>query len=85
MSQVYHSNARTNQHIIEDEGIGISEDNIEKITNRFYRVDESRNKSIDGFGLGLSIVKRSVELHNGTIEFSSKIDCGTTVTITLPT
>lgn len=69
--------------LITDEGIGISQENISKIMNRFYRVDESRNKKIKGFGLGLSIVKNSIELHNGSIDIDSKEGKGTTVTVKL--
>jgi len=68
--------------IVKDEGIGILQDKLIKITNRFYRVDESRNKSIKGFGLGLSIVKNSIYLHNGTLKINSKPNQGTTVTVT---
>jgi len=67
--------------IVEDEGIGIEEKQLEKVVNRFYRVEESRNKKIKGFGLGLSIVKNSVELHNATIQIDSKPDIGTKVEI----
>lgn len=52
---------------IKDEGIGISPEHLSKITDRFYRVDVSRNKKIKGFGLGLSIVKNGVELHGGKL------------------
>jgi len=69
--------------IIQDEGIGIPDDKIDKITNRFYRVDESRNKAIKGFGLGLSIVKNSIELHNGILKIDSKKDKGTIVKVIL--
>ena len=69
--------------IIKDEGIGIPQEKIEKITDRFYRVDESRNKSIKGFGLGLSIVKNSIELHNGTLLVESEVEVGTTVEVVL--
>jgi len=67
--------------IIRDEGIGIEEKKISRITDRFYRVDESRNKKIKGFGLGLSIVKNGVELHNANLHITSKKDIGTTVTV----
>ena len=69
--------------IIKDEGIGIPKEKLSKITNRFYRVDKSRNKKIKGFGLGLSIVKKSVELHNGEMNITSAVDKGTTVHIVL--
>jgi len=69
--------------VIQDEGIGISKKQLTKVVNRFYRVDESRNKKIKGFGLGLSIVKNSVELHDAMIHISSKKDIGTKVDIIL--
>jgi len=64
---------------IRDEGIGIDKKQISKITDRFYRVDESRNKKIRGFGLGLSIVKKSVELHNGKLKIKSQKGVGSVV------
>ncbi|MDD2357328.1 MAG: ATP-binding protein [Thiovulaceae bacterium] len=67
--------------IIEDEGIGITKEQLSKITERFYRVDESRNKKIEGFGLGLFIVKQSVELHNGTMHINSTLGKGTKIEI----
>lgn len=67
--------------VVEDEGIGIKEEQLEKVMNRFYRVEESRNKKIKGFGLGLSIVKNSVELHNASITIESKLNMGTKVEI----
>jgi len=67
--------------IIKDEGIGIPKDHVKKVTDRFYRVDESRNKKIKGFGLGLSIVKNSVFLHDGTLRIDSSEGNGTTVYI----
>ena len=67
--------------IVEDEGVGVAQDKLSKITDRFYRVDESRNKTIKGFGLGLSIVKNSVELHNGALQIKSTKDIGTVVKI----
>jgi len=69
--------------IIKDEGIGIPKEKLPKILDRFYRVDKSRNKKIKGFGLGLSIVKNSVELHGGEIKIISDLDKGTTVHIVL--
>jgi len=89
---IKYSNENTNIYIslykkqniyftIKDEGIGINQEQLSKITNRFYRVDESRNKTIKGYGLGLSIVKNSVELHNGSLQISSKLNIGTTVQI----
>ena len=66
---------------IVDEGIGIRDDLIPKITDKFYRVDKSRNKNIKGFGLGLSIVKNFVALHNAELDIQSQVDKGTIITI----
>ena len=66
---------------IKDEGIGISKDNLSKITERFYRADSSRAKNIEGFGLGLSIVKNCVFMHDGTLNIESSKRNGTTVNI----
>lgn len=69
--------------IITDEGIGMKKEHLQKITDRFYRIDESRNKKVKGFGLGLSIVKNSIELHNGKIRIKSKENQGTSVKVVL--
>lgn len=73
-----------NNHVcfsIEDQGIGIKKEHLKKITDKFYRVDESRNKNIQGFGLGLSIVKNFVSLHNATLEIDSTYKKGTQISI----
>jgi signal transduction histidine kinase len=67
---------------IVDKGIGIDKNDLVKVTDRFYRSDRAR--SSNGYGLGLSIAKNIVELHNGKIQIASKIGRGTTVTISLP-
>lgn len=67
--------------VIQDEGVGIKKDELAKITDRFYRADKSRNKKIKGFGLGLSIVKKGVTLHNGTLKIDSIPNQGTIVDI----
>lgn len=78
---------------IEDNGIGIPKDDLERIFDRFYRVDKSRNKEINGFGLGLSIAKYIIDTHNGNIKIYSKskedyleedVETGTIVFIELP-
>lgn len=66
---------------IKDEGIGISKEHLSKITERFYRADSSRNKKIEGFGLGLSIVKNSVLMHDGNLEIESDKENRTTVKV----
>jgi len=69
--------------IIQDEGIGISSEHLNKVQNRFYRVDASRNKKIKGFGLGLSIVSNGVELHEGSMSIHSKENEGTQIEVIL--
>ena len=69
---------------IQDEGVGISDEDAKRIFDRFYRVDLSRTKATGGTGLGLAIVKRIVEIHNGRIEINSKINKGTEISIVLP-
>ncbi len=69
---------------IEDDGIGIPSDSIDRIFERFYRVDKSRSKEVGGTGLGLSIVKHAVKTLNGEISVTSKINEGSKFTITLP-
>ncbi|TET50867.1 MAG: HAMP domain-containing histidine kinase [Actinomycetota bacterium] len=71
---------------ISDSGPGISSRDIPHIFDRFYRVDQSRSKvRVSGFGLGLSIVKRIVELHQGSVNVSSEIGHGSTFIVKLPT
>jgi signal transduction histidine kinase len=69
--------------LIRDEGIGISEQHLNKISDRFYRVDESRSKKVEGFGLGLFIVKHILDLHEGTMHIVSKPEEGTSIEILL--
>ena len=70
--------------MVSDEGIGIPKKHIPKLFNRFYRVDEARTKDTGGNGLGLSIVKSIVDMHNGHIFIDSEVNKGTTVTLKLP-
>jgi Signal transduction histidine kinase len=72
------------QIVISDNGVGIPEDDLPRVFERFYRVEKSRTEGPDGTGLGLAISKQIVDAHNGTINLESKVGRGTTVTISLP-
>ena len=69
---------------VEDNGIGIKDEDIPYIFERFYRVDSSRNKETGGTGLGLSIVRNLVEAHGGVIYVESEIGKGTKFTLLFP-
>lgn len=69
---------------VTDTGIGIPKEEIQKIFDRFYRVDKARARETGGTGLGLSIALDAVKLHNGHIEVKSEEDAGSRFTITLP-
>jgi len=70
--------------IVEDTGIGIPQEHLVRIFERFYVVDKSRSKKLGGTGLGLSIVKHIVLSHKGTITVESSLARGTKFTISLP-
>ncbi len=69
---------------IEDQGVGIPKDKLEKIFERFYRVDKARARNLGGTGLGLAIAKEMVSAHGGKIWATSKEGKGTTIFFTLP-
>ena len=68
--------------IVTDTGIGIPEDQKERIFERFYRVDKSHSKETGGTGLGLSIVKHGALLHNAHIQVESELNKGTKMELT---
>lgn len=69
---------------ISDTGVGISTEDKVHIFERFYKVDKSRDRSLGGSGLGLSLVKKIVELHGGSVSVESETDKGSVFTVTLP-
>lgn len=69
--------------ILSDNGIGISPEEMPHIFERFYKADKSRNRDAGGSGLGLSLVKKIVDLHEGKISVASVVNEGTTFTIVL--
>ena len=80
---------RTDEHHvlveISDDGIGIEEEHLPRIFERFYRTDAARSRDKGGTGLGLAICKHIVEAHGETIHVRSTPDVGTTIGFTLPT
>ncbi|SEN36054.1 two-component system, OmpR family, phosphate regulon sensor histidine kinase PhoR [Sphingomonas gellani] len=69
---------------VADQGEGIAAEHLPRLTERFYRVDAGRSRSVGGTGLGLAICKHIVERHRGRLRIASRVGEGTTVTVTLP-
>lgn len=69
---------------VQDEGDGIDEEKIDLVFDRFYRTDDSRSKNVKGFGLGLSIVQKIVEVHDGVVKVTNRPTKGLEVKIKLP-
>ena len=69
---------------VADSGMGIPEDSIERIFERFYRVDKSHSKEIGGTGLGLAITRSAIAMHHGAIKVFSKEGEGTTFSVRIP-
>jgi signal transduction histidine kinase len=69
---------------VADSGVGIPRDQLQKIFDRFYRVDRARSREMGGSGLGLAIAKWIAELHRGHIDVESEVGKGSTFTVFLP-
>ncbi len=70
--------------VVQDNGIGIPQDALDRIFERFYRVDKGRSREQGGTGLGLALVKHAVRIHGGSIAVESTLGAGTTFRIRLP-
>ena len=70
--------------VVQDYGIGIAKEDQEKIFEKFYRTDKSRNKYSGGTGLGMSLVEKIIKLHKGEIKIQSSPNKGTTITLLFP-
>ena len=69
---------------VADTGIGIPEDEVNRIFERFYRVDKTRDRETGGTGLGLSITHSTIMMHKGSIKVNSKEEEGTTILVRIP-
>ena len=69
---------------VEDNGMGIPEDSLEHIYERFYRVDKSHSREIGGTGLGLAITRNVISMHKGAIKVHSELGEGTTFDVRIP-
>ena len=69
---------------VEDEGIGIEENELNRIFERFYRVDKARSRNSGGTGLGLAIVKHLIEAHQGKVAVTSSVGTGTCMRVSIP-
>ena len=69
---------------VKDNGIGIKQENLARLTERFYRVDKGRSRETQGTGLGLAIVKHVLMRHNARLQIESELGKGSVFTILFP-
>ena len=69
---------------VTDSGLGIPEESIDHIFERFYRVDKSHSTEIEGTGLGLAITRSAIMMHHGAIRVKSQVGEGTTFSVRIP-
>jgi signal transduction histidine kinase/CheY-like chemotaxis protein len=79
-----HSDSAFCRILIRDTGIGIAKADLKRLGERFFRVDSAHGRSVEGTGIGLSLVRGLVELQHGTVEVTSELERGTAVSIRLP-
>ena len=85
VASIYNTDGRHVLVEISDDGIGISEEHLPRIFERFYRTDNGRSRNLGGTGIGLAICKHIIEAHGQNIHVRSKRDVGTTIGFTLET
>ncbi|MBY0481115.1 MAG: cell wall metabolism sensor histidine kinase WalK [Chitinophagaceae bacterium] len=83
VASVYKTDGRLVLIEFSDDGIGIAEEHLPRIFERFYRTDRGRSRDVGGTGLGLAICKHIIEAHGQTMHVRSKLDVGTTIGFTL--
>jgi two-component system phosphate regulon sensor histidine kinase PhoR len=81
---ISHENGARDKILVQDDGDGIPSQHLERLFERFYRVDRARSRDIGGTGLGLAIVKHLALLHGGEVTVTSELGKGSTFTIHLP-
>ena len=79
-----HESAETVRIDVEDQGCGIPRESIDRVFERFYRVDQARSREMGGTGLGLAIVKHIALVHGGEVRLESTPGKGSTFSILLP-
>jgi two-component system phosphate regulon sensor histidine kinase PhoR len=83
VASIYNTDGENILVEISDDGMGISEQNLSRIFERFYRGPEGRSRDVQGSGLGLAICKHIIEAHGHSIHVRSKQEVGTTIGFTL--